>query len=161
MTDSSSVLVDLLGLHSPFGTYTATSAEAIYAGQWVVPQGTTVASTTSTSTAYYKTKASSLVTVGIANANTDEAIVCGMALESVSAASLTLAVATKGIFLVQANAAISVGQMVSMIDGSASQKLAPAVAGSRQLGIALTKTTAQNDYFVLLCTGLGPTGAEA
>jgi hypothetical protein len=153
-------LYEINGLNAPFGSYTATITETVTAGDFLKPAGSTEL-TTST----YKTAATAALGVAKCDANGDEALVCGVALDSktYSATSVdnTIDVASRGVFLMCINAAVTNGQMVCQMGGATNMYVTPAEAGGRQIGVAITAANTQGEYIVVLMTGLGPTGAEA
>jgi len=147
-------LYDLFDLDTKFGQYPAQTGEAsITAGDFLKPTGSTEATTSNYNS-------SNLISVSMCDANGDEAYVCGIAMQDQATSGGNISVGTKGIFLLQANEAITAGTQVCQIAAAASMKVIPAEAGGRQLGIALTSCDAQDEY-VLVLFQLGPTGAEA
>ena len=70
--------------------------------------------------------------------------------------------ATRGIFLVPVNAAVTIGLGVCLMADCATQNyVTPSEAGGRMVGVALTPASAQGEYILMLMTGLGNTGAVA
>lgn len=152
-------LYPVYGLDGPYGTYTAVVNEAngIDAGNFVKPSGSTEATTTT----YKRPVANSLILVSDCDANGDEALVCGIALDDQATNGQTVSVATQGIFLFQASAAVTQGNAVCQVASAASFKVKQAEAGGRPIGIALTSCSAGDEYVLVLVTGFGKTGAEA
>jgi len=145
-------VTDWIGMNGPFGAFSAKvyTGETITAGDFVKTVGTEI---TETGTIMDK------LLVSPADASGDEALIVGVALKGGTAGDI-IPIATQGIFRMIANAAITAGYMLSQTANAASMKVTHAVAGDRQIGIALTTCNAQNDY-VLVKLQLGPTGAEA
>ena len=135
-----------------FGVFTAKVAtgETVTSGDWVKTEGTEI---TATSTIQDK------LLVSPSDANGDEALIVGIALQGGSAGEF-VPIATRGIFRVVAHAAITAGNVLTQVGGAGTMRVKQAEAGGRQLGIALTTCNAAADY-VLLLMNLGPTGAEA
>lgn len=143
------------GLHSPYGAYSGTAAQAVDAGQFLKPIGS---ATLTTST--YKTAATAAISVDLVDGDGDEALFCGIAGYDQDSGGI-VSVYTKGIFLMEANDTITAGAMVCPEVGNAdSDTIVVAEAGGRQIGIALTPCSA-GEYALVLMTGIGPTGAEA
>ena len=143
-------------MSSPYGVYTATVNETngISAGDLVKPTGSTEATTSNYSTPI----ASSLLLVSACDGNGDEALVSGIALDD-QTDGLEIPIATRGLFLMQANESTTQGKMLSQMGSATAMKVVDAEAGGRQIGIALSGCNAQNEY-VLVLFGLGPTGTE-
>ena len=158
-------LYELNGLEGPFGQFTATITETVAAGDFVKPVGTTNIVTTTT----YKTTSTANVTIEKCTTTTStghEALVCGIAMDSktysATAIDNTISVATRGIFLVPANAAVAVGLGVClMADCATANYVTPSEAGGRMVGVALTPADSQGQHILMLMTGLGNTGAVA
>ena len=106
-----------------FGAFTARVAtgETVTAGDFVKTEGTEITLTGSVQ---------DKMLISPANANGDEALVIGIALKDGSAGE-DIAIATRGIFRLQANEAITAGNVVCQIAAAASMKVIPAEAGVR------------------------------
>jgi len=146
-------LYDLHSLEGKYGAFTAQVNETngIDRGQIVKPGNT---STEATTTNY--NQGSGIIEVSLANANGDEALTCGIALKDADD-NEQISVATRGIFLMQANAAIDAGKAVGLMSGgdTTASKLEVIAAGARPFGIALTSCNAQNEYVLVLVTHFG------
>ena len=70
-------LYELNGLNAPFGQFTATITETVAAGDFVKPVGTVELTTTT-----YKNAATAALLVEKCNSTANEALVCGIAMES-------------------------------------------------------------------------------
>jgi hypothetical protein len=154
-------LYELNGLNAPFGTFTATITETVAAGDFVKPVGST-----ELTTATYKTAATAAVKVELCNGAGNEALVCGISMDaktySATAVDNTVDVATRGIFLVPINAAVTIGLGVCLMADCGTQNyVTPSEAGGRMVGVALTPADTQGEYILMLMTGLGNTGAVA
>lgn len=146
-------IYDLHSMEGPYGSFNALTNESagISAGDFLAPNGSAEATV-----ANFKT--TQLIEVGISNTTGQEALICGIALDD-RVDNEECAVATRGIFLLQANEAITIGTQVCQIAAAASMKVIPSESGGRQLGIALTGCNAQDEY-VLVLFQLGMAGAE-
>lgn len=127
-----------------YGAFTARVAtgETVTAGDFVKTEGTEI---TATGTVQDK------LLVSTANANGDESLVIGIALIGGTAGE-EIPIATRGIFRLQAGAAIVAGRGVSQgtDPSSTGNKVQTAVADSRCIGIALTACSADEDYVLVL-----------
>lgn len=154
-------LYEINGLNAPFGQYSATITETVTAGAFLKPVGSTEL-TTST----YKNAATAAIQVGLCDASGDEALLCGISMDAKTYSSTsndnTISVASRGIFLLEVNDAVTAGAMVCPEQGDTdADTIVVAEAGGRQMGVALTPASTGGEYCLVLMTGLGPTGAEA
>jgi len=140
-------------LSGPFGAYTARVNETngIDEGQIVKPTGSTEATTTN-----YK-QGGGIIQVSVADANGDEALTCGIALKDQDDGG-EIAIATRGIFLMRAKSAITIGKSVGLVNAGADTtgyEIQVAASGQRPFGVALTGCSAENEYVLVLVNTWG------
>jgi hypothetical protein len=136
-----------------YGAFTAKvyTGETVTAGDFVKTVGTEI---TATSTVQDK------LLVAPADANGDEALVVGIALEGGTAGDF-ISVATRGLFRLVANAGISAGAGICQMGSATNMYVTTAESGGRVLGIALTTCNAQADYVLAYINISGHVGAAA
>lgn len=149
-------LYDLFDLDTKFGAFPAQTSEAsISEGDFLYPDGSTEATTSTYNS-------SNLINVSKCDANGDEAKVCGIAGADQSTSGGNIPVYTKGIFLMQASAAVTVSNTVCLADDQSSNtgKVKQAESGGRAFGVALTGCSSGDEYILVLVTHWGLTGAD-